>query len=440
MKLKNSHPIKKNLFWGILFFASFISINCFAQCSFTFTILDGTATCGLADGSIGVNAITGGSGNYTLAINNGLPVAPSLPPNNHVFSSLSAGTYAITISDGTCDTTVLGNVGVTFGIASASATVVDEACASLGSITVAVLPNTVAVASYTLTGGANNTTGTFTGLSAGTYSVTIIDNSGCPYVLNNIVVGLPPAPTDIDIQVTNIVCKGAQGAIDINGTIGGVAPFKYSVNGTAPSVITHYPVLASGFFTVIVTDANGCTFSKNVQVTENNSQQLKDCNAGRDTSIFFGSNVNINAIQGSGASLFWIPGSTLSDSTTINPVAFPDVTTTYTLNTTNAQGCRCLDRVTIRVVPLINIPNTFTPNGDGNNDIWIIENTALYEDVEVFVFNRWGDRVFHKNNYKPGDEWDGGLLPAATYYYIIRFKYLGDDEIFEYTGGITIIR
>jgi hypothetical protein len=64
----------------------------------------------------------------------------------------------------------------------------------------------------------------------------------------------------------------------------------------------------------------------------------------------------------------------------------------------------------------------------------------LYDDVELNVYNRWGDKVYYVKGYETGKEWDGGSLPDATYYYVLRFKYPESSEIYEYTGGITIIR
>ncbi len=68
------------------------------------------------------------------------------------------------------------------------------------------------------------------------------------------------------------------------------------------------------------------------------------------------------------------------------------------------------------------MPNTFTPNNDGINDTWIIQNLADYPNVRVQVFNRYGQTVFESKGYtKP---WDGTMngksLPFGTYYYVIE--------------------
>ncbi|MFQ3579970.1 MAG: gliding motility-associated C-terminal domain-containing protein, partial [Bacteroidales bacterium] len=86
----------------------------------------------------------------------------------------------------------------------------------------------------------------------------------------------------------------------------------------------------------------------------------------------------------------------------------------------------------------IRIPNAFTPNDDGINDLWVIENIELFPDAIVQVFNRWGQLLFETKD--PGVSWDGklnnSLLPTGTYIYIIAIN--NNDKT--YTGTVTIVR
>lgn len=88
------------------------------------------------------------------------------------------------------------------------------------------------------------------------------------------------------------------------------------------------------------------------------------------------------------------------------------------------------------------IPTVFTPNNDGKNDLFIIDNLhSLYPECEVKIVNRWGNLVFESIGYL--DPWDGTmkdsdeLLPTGTYFYRI---YLNDDLMTEITGPISIVR
>lgn len=415
-----------------------------AQCNniFQFNAVATPATCLTADGNIAISNVTGGSGNYTFSLLGGLFFPPSVPPNNHAFTNLSAGVYTFTISDGTCDTTVSITVEIAGSVTSASAITTPTSCTgNTGTLAVSYQPAAVNVVTYTLNaaGSPSNGTGVFNGLAAGTYDVILEDANGCPFTLTGIVVLAPPPITDANLVVTPIICKGALGIIEVAGVTGGTAPFQYSLNGSVPTGNNTFDNLNPIPYTVTVTDNNNCSYSENVIMT-GSTTELKDCDAGRDTTIFFGENAQLKAIKGLGSKFSWSPGDVLSDSTLLNPIAFPNFTTTYTFTTKTAEGCTCVDRVTVTVIPLIKIPNTFTPNQDGTNDIWIIENTKLYEKVELTVYNRWGDKVYYVKDYETGKEWDGGSLPEATYYYVLRFKYPDGDKTYEYTGGITIIR
>ena len=88
----------------------------------------------------------------------------------------------------------------------------------------------------------------------------------------------------------------------------------------------------------------------------------------------------------------------------------------------------------------VNVPNAFSPNGDGINDTWHIEGLESYRNAHVQIFNRWGARVYKKYGfYVPWDGYSkGGLeLPQATYYYVIE---LNDDDKTVYRGDVSILR
>lgn len=403
-------------------------------------------TCNTPDGAIGIQGVVGGSGNYTFALNGGAAQTPVNPPfNDFSFPNLFAGSYSVTISDGTCDTTITITLGSSAGgIDSVSATVVNTSCtANTGSITVQAFPAGVVVQQYGLNTGVINATGFFDQLGSGNYSVTLVDANNCTFILNGIVVSSPPPPTSMDMTVTQPPCQGATGTIEINSIAGGTGPYKVSLNGSSFQNKFLWEGLTPGAYLVTIKDNNGCIYSETVNITSGGVVS-KDCNAGKDVTINFGDNYTMEAVQGSANSVVWSPGSLMSDSTIINPVAFPPSTTVFTLTTTTPEGCVCKDKVTIVVIPLIDAPNTFTPNEDGVNDIWVIRNTGYYEGVNLYVYNRYGDKVYEAKNFGPGSEWDGkyngNYVPAATYYYVLNFKFVGEETVFTYTGSITVIK
>lgn len=162
-------------------------------------------------------------------------------------------------------------------------------------------------------------------------------------------------------------------------------------------------------------------------------------NAGNDTTINEGETA---ILHGSGGfNYVWNPQNTLTYFYTANPDAEPIVTTTYYLyGTDESNKCPAYDDVTVFIIPDNDVVfyNTFTPNGDGNNDTWYIGNIYKYPDNKLEVYNRYGKLVFKANGYL--NSWEGKAfgeeLPSATYFYIMD---LGDGSK-KYHGTVTIVR
>jgi gliding motility-associated-like protein len=122
----------------------------------------------------------------------------------------------------------------------------------------------------------------------------------------------------------------------------------------------------------------------------------------------------------------------------------PSKTTTYTVTATNASGCSQTASITITVtedadLELVKATNIMSPNGDGKNDNWVVENLDLYPNNTVKIFDRAGRVIFEKKAYD--NTWDatlnGAPLAEGTYYYVIEF---GLDTRKIKKGFITIIR
>lgn len=134
----------------------------------------------------------------------------------------------------------------------------------------------------------------------------------------------------------------------------------------------------------------------------------------------------------------WTPATGLSSTTVKNPVLTGDVDRVYTLQVTDSKGCVTTDQTIIKVSPVLTIPNTFTPNGDGYNDFWDIRGLVAYQDAVVDIFNRYGQQLFHSIGYSKAWEgaYNGQPVPAGTYYYKIDTKVNGQVL----SGYILVIR
>jgi large repetitive protein len=162
--------------------------------------------------------------------------------------------------------------------------------------------------------------------------------------------------------------------------------------------------------------------------------------AGSDRFIVQGESTVLNG--SANGSIVWSPPDNLSNTTIENPVANPTNTTVYTITVTTANGCTDSDQVVVVVTPPIDVPNTFTPNGDGVNDTWEIKRIHLYPAARVTVYDRWGQRVFNTIGYTEEKRWDGtnnGLrIQSGTYFYVIDLN-TGNKEFDIVNGSITII-
>src|SRR5690606_12608325 len=85
----------------------------------------------------------------------------------------------------------------------------------------------------------------------------------------------------------------------------------------------------------------------------------------------------------------------------------------------------------------LKIPNTFTPNGDGLNDLFEISGLELFPQNNLIVFNRWGNEVYNAKPYR--SNWDGSNLAEGTYYYVFEVK-LNSGHWQTFKGFITLIR
>lgn len=143
-----------------------------------------------------------------------------------------------------------------------------------------------------------------------------------------------------------------------------------------------------------------------------------------DFYIFNGSGLQLNpGYTGTGLKYSWLPVSFLDNPISASPFANPDKDVKYTVSATGDGNCLVSADVTVHILRVIAPPNAFSPNGDGINDKWVIENIAGYLNCTVRVFNRYGQLIFNAEKGYP-TPWDGSVngkrLPVGTYYYIIN--------------------
>ena len=194
-------------------------------------------------------------------------------------------------------------------------------------------------------------------------------------------------------------------------------------------------VNSEGIYSVTVANQYGCIDSSTIYIAAYDSLIVEVSN---DTTINRGFSVQLHA---SGGDFYlWTPNAGLDDPQSATPVARPLQSTVYNVLVTDENGCVADADITIEVLDeiVLDVPNLFTPNGDGHNDTWRVTNIDLYPECEVSVFNRWGSEVYSTKNYQ--NDWDGtnggSALADGTYYYVINCE--GASVV--YKGAITILR
>jgi gliding motility-associated-like protein len=143
-------------------------------------------------------------------------------------------------------------------------------------------------------------------------------------------------------------------------------------------------------------------------------------------------------VTGANLSWLWEPATYLNSNTAAVPVSTPLQDISYKVTVSNPGGCSATDMVSVKILKGPNIPNTFSPNGDGVNETWIIEYLNTYPNCKVKVFTRQGQLVFESRGYRV--PWDGTMkgktLPIDTYYYIIE----PENGRKPLTGYVTIVK
>jgi len=260
------------------------------------------------------------------------------------------------------------------------------------------------------------------------------------FALSFLLVDAAFAQLTVNAGPSRTICIGD--SVMIGGfASGGTPPYVYSwapatgLNNPNTANPIAFPLITT-VYTLTVKDATSASTSGNVTLVVG---QIPPVDAGPDTTIQEGSVAILHA--SGGFNYQWSPAGKLKYSGTATAEAKgTDSARVYYLKADDITGaCSATDSVTVFVIPnsKIVLYNTFTPNTDGNNDVWYIGNISKYPNNHLEIYNRYGKQVFMTNGYN--NTWDGKAfgekLPAATYFYILD---LGDGNGV-YNGTVTIV-
>ena len=251
---------------------------------------------------------------------------------------------------------------------------------------------------------------------------------------------------DLDISFPEVFCGETEVPVTVTNNSDGDLTYVW---GPEDCIIsggdTAEPVLTADtdnktFSVVVTNNETGCTeeFTYDIPVTQFDI----DIDAAPDTTINQGDDVDIFVVGGAEGDMYeWSNGNT-EESQTVMPLD----TTTYTVTVTDENGCTDTAEITINVRQPncdetdVYLPNAFTPNGDGVNDVLFVRSNFI-ESMELIIYDRWGKEVFRTTDQSVG--WDGSLfgekLAPDAYAYILDVVCV---NAVDYTrkGNVTILR
>jgi len=403
---------------------------------------------GASDGTAFIQ-ISGGTGSISYQWNT-TPVQTT-----SVATGLPAGTYTVNVTDANNCSLPPFNITVTEPpvLVIDSIIAIDPLCRldSDGEITVYASGGTPNYF-YQWTGGIS-TTNTASNLFAGSYFVTVTDANGCD-ATTNATLNAPPAFLGGDVIFSPITsCEDPNnGFIRVANTQGGTPPYLYSIDGG----ISYVPILATftglpaGNYPIVIQDDNGCTVTQNITIQP--PVQIS-VDLGNELEILMGESVDLMATvtpTDSGVTYLWTAADTsMSCYDCPDPTVMPYTKTWYYVTVTGANGCVTTDSVLVKVRKerRVFIPSAFTPNNDGNNDLFIVYGgTGVVEVLNFQVFDRWGEVVHSAQNFPPSSEdhgWDGRFkgyeMRDDIYVYFVEVRFL-DGGTLEYSGDVTLWR
>ena len=218
------------------------------------------------------------------------------------------------------------------------------------------------------------------------------------------------------------------------GTDEDYAQYLWSNGNTADGI-----TVGTGAYFVTVTDANGCFANSDTVNVLSANDPVAGISSDSPPSVFPGATVvftSTSAVDGGTiVSLVWsIDSTVLGTGTTLTQLFDTPGIYPITITVTTADGCTGTYTYTQTVIPTeIEVPNVFSPNGDGKNDALTFSGVEYYPNSRLNVYNRWGQSIYESSSYK--NTWRAPDVSEGTYYYVLKL-----ENGKEYTGHVTLLR
>ncbi len=280
--------------------------------------------------------------------------------------------------------------------------------------------------------GLSSTTGTSVIINTSnpiSYTLTGSDVFGC-HSIDSVRINIDVKPT-ANADFDDSICEGQSAPLIASGGI----TYLWSTSETNSAIIVNPFSIAT--YTLIAYNVS-CSDTDKVTIFVH---QPPSVNTGSNTIIIAGNSVKLSA-SGNGTYL-WYPSARLSCSTCANPIATPAETTIYYLLLTDSFGCINLDSVIITVENPCKgfyIPNAFSPNNDGQNDLFYIQ-ADCFNKINLIIYNKWGERIFEIKDAADGwnGTYKGEVLDTDVFYYVFKGTMVSREEVFK-KGSISLLK
>lgn len=404
--------------------------------------LDQILTCIVTSATLTATSTTPG---VTYAWSNGTNAAATsvTTPNTYTVTVTNPGNNCIAVDQVVVSQNIQAPANVSAGL--------DQVLTCSISTATLIASSTTPGVTYAWSNGLGNAA-TATTSSSGTYTVTVTNPSnGCTASdavdVTNGVQTLTSTITPADPKCNNYNDGNA-----VAHVAGGTGPFTYTwssnPNGGNDSIADNLG--APQTVSITVTDVNGCSTTATTSIANPQAPILSLLP--QDTSVEYGSPVQLVATLSNftAQSYAWSP-SGFSCVSCPNPIVNPSAAnTTYAVTVTYSNGCTVSAQTVIKAEAnnKLYVPNAFTPNKDGNNDMFNVF-VSNYKEFSLAVFNRWGEKVFEGStpeevaNHSPKFGWDGtykgAIQPVEVYAYYAKVVFL-NGEVQNLKGSVTLIR
>lgn len=437
---------------GVCNIDTMLSIGAPADLEIDVNLTDASCN-GVADGSA-IATASGGTGPYTITWET--TTGPTI-------NDLDAGMHALTIEDNNgCSILHLIEINepevLTIDLVTGNTNDVTCAGGMDGQIGVVAQGGNLVVLNDATYVWENNIAPTgadlATGLSPGTYSVTVVDPRGCTAELEHIVNDPPPIDFTVDL-LSGIGCFNEAATLTVPSVTGGnpaASIYQFFIDQGIPRLVGEPAPVFAGDHTVTVLEVQtGCTVDTSINIFEPlpitiDLPSILEIELGDTLTTLNPIIVSSLPID----TFLWSPATQLSCSDCKNPKVNPVDDQIYTLTIIDENGCATTAQIEIIVDRNRNvyIPNIFSPNDDGVNDKFKIYTGIGVQNIRTFrIFDRWGEMVYEDFNLTPNidgaGDWDGRFrgdkVKPGVFVYVVEVEFL-DGSVLVYRGDVSLIR